>query len=38
LSEEKNNSIYYDEIKIADSLEEFLKKVMEEDRYYIDME
>lgn len=38
LSEEKNNSIYYDEIKIADSLEEFLRKVMEDDKYYIDME
>ena len=38
LSEEKSNSIYYDEIKIADSLEEFLRKVMDNDKYYIDME
>ena len=38
LSEDKNNSIYYDEIKIADSLEEFLRKVMDNDKYYIDME
>lgn len=38
LNQEKNNSIYYDEIKIADSLEEFLRKVMEDDKYYIDME
>ncbi|WP_085990930.1 SMI1/KNR4 family protein [Oceanobacillus senegalensis] len=38
LSEEKNNSIYYDEIKIADSLEEFLRKVMDDDNYYIDIE
>lgn len=38
LSGEKNNSIYYDEIKIADSLEEFLSKVMANDKYYLDME
>ncbi|WP_342472634.1 SMI1/KNR4 family protein [Metasolibacillus sp. FSL H7-0170] len=38
LSEEKENSIYYDEIKIADSLEEFLRKVMYDDKYYIDFE
>ncbi|NPC90732.1 hypothetical protein HOO54_03170 [Bacillus sp. WMMC1349] len=38
LGEEKNNSIYYDEIKIADSLEEFLIKIMEDDSYYIDLE
>lgn len=38
LGAEKNNSIYYDEIKIADSLEEFLRKVMSDDKYYIDLE
>ncbi len=26
ISEEQNNAIYYDDIKIADSLEEFFKK------------
>lgn len=38
MGEEKNNRIYYDDIKIADSLEEFLKKIMENDKYYIDLE
>ncbi len=38
ISEEQNNAIYYDDIKIADSLEEFLKKIMEDDKYYIDLE
>ncbi|SDD48178.1 SMI1 / KNR4 family (SUKH-1) [Priestia aryabhattai B8W22] len=38
ISEEQHNAIYYDDIKIADSLEEFLKKVMEDDKYYIDLE
>lgn len=38
LGEEKSNSIYYDEIKIADSFEEFLRKLMDNDNYYIDME
>ncbi|MBE5099329.1 SMI1/KNR4 family protein [Priestia aryabhattai] len=37
ISEEQNNAIYYDDTKIADSLEEFLKKVMEDDNYYIDL-
>ncbi len=37
ISEEQNNAIYYDDIKIADSLEEFLEKVMEDDNYYIDL-
>ncbi|GAB1775392.1 hypothetical protein COJ70_27545 [Priestia megaterium] len=37
ISEEPHNPIYYDDIKIADSLEEFLKKMMEDDRYYIDL-
>lgn len=35
ISEEQNNAIYYDDIKIADSLEEFLEKVMEDDGYYV---
>ncbi len=38
ISEEQNNAIYYDDIKIADSLEEFLEKVMENDGYYFDLE
>ncbi|MGF9946777.1 SMI1/KNR4 family protein [Priestia megaterium] len=38
ISEEQNNAIYYDDIKIADSLEEFFKKIMEDDKYYIDLE
>lgn len=38
LGDEKNNAIYYDEIKIADSLEEFLRKIIEDDNYYMDME
>lgn len=29
ISEKQNNVIYYNDIKIADSLEEFLKKIME---------
>ncbi|MGG3193092.1 MULTISPECIES: SMI1/KNR4 family protein [Priestia] len=37
ISEEQNNAIYYDDTKIADSLEEFLEKVMEDDNYYIDL-
>jgi len=39
ISEEPHNPIYYDDIKIVDSLEEFLKKMMEmeDDRYYIDL-
>lgn len=37
ISEEPHNPIYYDDIKIADSLEEFLKKMVEDDRYYIDL-
>ncbi|RDZ17787.1 hypothetical protein C3744_02550 [Priestia megaterium] len=38
ISEEQHNAIYYDDIKIADSLEKFLKKVMEDDGYYVDLE
>lgn len=37
MSEEKNNAIYYDDIKIADSLAEFLERIMENDRYYVDL-
>ncbi|MGE7716620.1 SMI1/KNR4 family protein [Priestia megaterium] len=37
ISEEQHNAIYYDDIKIADSLEEFLEKMMEDDNYYIDL-
>lgn len=37
ISQEQKNAIYYDDIKIADSLEEFLKKVIEDDGYYIDL-
>lgn len=38
LNEENLNSIYYDEIKIADSLEEFLEKLMLDDNYYVEMD
>jgi len=37
ISEKQHNPIYYDDIKIADSLKEFLKKMVEDDRYYIDL-
>ncbi|MDR4228759.1 SMI1/KNR4 family protein [Bacillus mojavensis] len=37
LGNEQNNSIYYDDIKIADSLEEFLIELMKNDKYYIDL-
>ncbi|MBC1425627.1 SMI1/KNR4 family protein [Listeria seeligeri] len=37
LSEEEKNEIYYDEFKIADSLEEFLIKISENDLYYMDL-
>ncbi|MDN4523980.1 SMI1/KNR4 family protein [Fictibacillus fluitans] len=33
-----NNPIYYDEIRIANSLEEFLRKMMDDYNYYVDME
>ena len=38
LGDEKHNSIYYDETKIADSFEEFLRKIMDDDKYYIDID
>ncbi|MED0770881.1 SMI1/KNR4 family protein [Bacillus siamensis] len=34
---EQNNAIYYDDIKIADSLEEFLIELMKNDKYYLDL-
>lgn len=37
LGNEQNNSIYYDDIKIADSLEEFLIELMKNDKYYLDL-
>lgn len=37
ISNNERNKIYYDEFKIADSLEEFLKKVSENDEYYLDL-
>ncbi|MCR6596494.1 SMI1/KNR4 family protein [Bacillus halotolerans] len=37
LGNEQNNSIYYDDIKVADSLEEFLKEFMKNDKYYMDL-
>ena len=35
ISNNERNEIYYDEFKIADSLEEFLKKISEDDEYYL---
>lgn len=37
LTTEENNGIYYDEFKIADSLEDFLAKISENDLYYTDL-
>ncbi|OAZ68642.1 Antitoxin YxxD [Bacillus siamensis] len=37
LGNEQNNAIYYDDIKIADSLEEFLIELMKNDKYYLDL-
>ncbi|MBZ5517571.1 SMI1/KNR4 family protein [Bacillus sp. KS1] len=37
LGNEQNNSIYHDDIKIADSLEEFLIELMKNDKYYLDL-
>ncbi|WP_424160495.1 SMI1/KNR4 family protein [Bacillus amyloliquefaciens] len=37
LGDEQKNSIFYDDIKIADSLEEFLIKLIKNDKYYIDL-
>ncbi|MDZ7433607.1 hypothetical protein KV109_017205, partial [Bacillus amyloliquefaciens] len=37
LGNEQNNSIYYGDIKIADSLEEFLIELMKNDKYYLDL-
>lgn len=37
LGNEQNNSIYYNDIKIADSVEEFLIELMKNDKYYFDL-
>ncbi|OCB95415.1 Antitoxin YxxD [Bacillus amyloliquefaciens] len=37
LGNEQNNSIYYDDIKIADSLKEFLIELIKNDKYYLDL-
>ncbi|HDR7409519.1 TPA: hypothetical protein QCX19_005616, partial [Bacillus toyonensis] len=37
LTKEENSGIYYDEFKIADSLEDFLAKISENDSYYMDL-
>lgn len=37
ISEKVKNEIYFDEFKIADSLEEFLEKISEDDQYYFDL-
>ncbi|HBJ8993240.1 TPA: hypothetical protein LEN74_002992, partial [Listeria monocytogenes] len=37
LTTEEKNKIYYDEFKIADSLEDFLAKISENDLYYMDL-
>ncbi|EOL45084.1 SMI1/KNR4 family protein [Enterococcus caccae] len=37
ISNNERNEIYYDEFKIADSLEEFLKKISEDDEYYLEL-
>ncbi|MBO0468840.1 SMI1/KNR4 family protein [Enterococcus plantarum] len=35
ISNNERNEIYYDEFKIAESLEEFLKQISEDDEYYL---
>lgn len=37
ISKNIRNAIYYDEFKIADSLEEFLEKISKNDQYYFDL-
>ncbi|MBC1362569.1 SMI1/KNR4 family protein [Listeria welshimeri] len=37
ISEKTKNEIYYDEFKIANSLEEFLEKISKDDKYYFDL-
>jgi len=36
LNEKNSNSVYYYEIQIATSLEEFLRKIEENDKYYLE--
>ncbi len=36
-SEENKNAIFYYNVKIADSLKEFLEKIMIDDNYYVEM-
>lgn len=35
--DKETNPIYYDEFKIANFLEEFLKKMIVNDTYYLDL-
>ncbi|MHC5250987.1 SMI1/KNR4 family protein [Listeria kieliensis] len=37
ISKETLGKIYYGDFKIADSLKEFLEKIMEDDNYYLDI-
>lgn len=37
MSDVTENKIYYYDVKIADSLQEFLKKILDDDEYYVDM-
>ncbi len=37
MSDATENKIYYYDVKIADSLHEFLKKILDDDEYYVDM-
>ena len=37
LTENSNSKIFYYDIKIADSLQEFLEKILEDDNYYLEM-
>lgn len=37
LNEKDRSAIYYYDIQIANSLEEFLTKIQEDDKYYLDL-
>lgn len=37
LNEQDKNPVYYYDIQIADSLEEFLRKIEENDKYYLEL-
>lgn len=37
LNEKDKNPVYYYDIQIADSLEEFLRKIEENDKYYLEL-